>query len=224
MAIIKQKTPLAPHYIYAQNLSELNRIQEPEYNIAIHRRQPISPIVHFTDQLLHTSLKSISLKGSAEELAWKFEKELKAQGLHSKQGYLEFLDDIFKIINAFGRIIKADTIKLYFAVVNSNMCRLFHTDINDLRLLCTYRGPGTIWVRNDNINKKCLNKESNDSLLINPDQTENTEAFDITILKGALHTSNYTMPVFHRSPSIEETKEQRVLLRLDTGAFLSELS
>ena len=26
------------------------------------------------------------------------------------------------------------------------MCRRFHTDVNELRLLCTYSGPATLWL------------------------------------------------------------------------------
>ena len=61
------------------------------------------------------------------------------------------------------------------------MCRKFHTDINDLRLLCTYFGPGTLWIKdNDFISKK------NNALDFKCDKEniQQVETGDISMLKA----------------------------------------
>ncbi len=96
------------------------------------------------------------------------------------------------------------------------MCRKFHTDINDLRLLCTYAGPGTLWVAEDE------NNRDYDEEHIGEVRIHQADTGDILILKGALYPKG--KPVVHGSPTIEETDGkrlcERLLLRLDTNSFL----
>ncbi|MGK0427956.1 MAG: hypothetical protein ACJAUR_002072 [Ulvibacter sp.] len=41
------------------------------------------------------------------------------------------------------------------------------------------------------------------------------------MLKGAIYLSEGTKAVVHRSPTIEESVETRLLLRIDTNEFLN---
>jgi len=98
------------------------------------------------------------------------------------------------------------------------MCRRFHTDINDVRLLCTYSGPGTLWLTNDNINPKALGtRGSKQSIFIEQDRIQQANTGAVVLLKGALYSDESTRAVVHCSPSIEEDAQKRLLLRIDTG-------
>ena len=121
-------------------------------------------------------------------------------------------EDVLSQIRLFLNITKEDSCRLLFSTVSSNMCRKFHTDINDLRLLCTYQGQGTLWV--------CESEESrvSDPDRIHRDQIHQVDTGDVLILKGALHPEGN--PILHRSPTIEKMKEKRLLLRIDTNNVL----
>ena len=82
------------------------------------------------------------------------------------------------------------------------MCRKFHADYNQLRLLCTYLSQGTLWLT-DNLQKDILLK----------DDIQQLDTGDVAILKGELCPN--AKPVFHGSPEIESSNEKRLLLRVD---------
>lgn len=88
------------------------------------------------------------------------------------------------------------TIKLH--VVETDACRRFHADSVTLRLLCTYLGRSTQWVRSDT-----------------PDAIEDIATGDVAILKGRLLLDPPT--ILHRSPPIAGSGEQRLLLTIDSA-------
>ena len=96
------------------------------------------------------------------------------------------------------------------------MCRKFHTDINDLRLLCTYVGPGTLWLPDEAIDRNMLTA-STQELLIEEQHIQQVATGDVVLLKGALFENSN--PILHRSPAIEASGATRFLLRIDTNQF-----
>ena len=93
------------------------------------------------------------------------------------------------------------------------MCRKFHTDVNDLRMLCTYVGQGTLWLPDEAVKNEEY-RTRRDEIVIDEDLIQQALTGDVLILKGALYPE--ANAVIHRSPTIEETNERRLLLRIDT--------
>jgi len=139
---------------------------------------------------------------------------------------IEFIDfplikqDIKNLFCLFSEVAKATSYRLLLATVNSNMCRRFHTDINDLRMLCTYKGPGTLWLPEDNINWDALDcSDDDDYMVIDDHRIQQAKTGSAIILKGAISPKEGTKAILHRSPTIEESGEKRLLLRIDTDEF-----
>ncbi|MFT4761959.1 MAG: hypothetical protein ACI9XO_001048 [Paraglaciecola sp.] len=132
------------------------------------------------------------------------------------------LKDISEVLGLFNRTTQASSFRLLFSKVNTNMCRKFHTDINNLRLLCTYAGPGTLWVPDEAIDDRALRRNGkNHEIVRDEQQIQQVQTGDVAILKGALYPD--AQPILHRSPTIEETGETRILLRIDTNEPLNFL-
>lgn len=130
------------------------------------------------------------------------------------------LEDIAGVLSLFARTTKASSFRLLLASVSTNMCSRFHTDINDLRLLCTYIGPGTLWVPDEAIDQEASRaRRSKKELVIDQQQIQQASTGDVVILKGALYPE--ANPILHQSPAIENTGENRLLLRIDTDEFLN---
>jgi len=128
------------------------------------------------------------------------------------------LQDIKNLLHHFKAITNAKSFRLLLATVNSNMCKKFHVDINDLRMLCTYGGPGTLWLTEDNINRKALNPYgTNQSIVIDTNSIKQAKTGAVIILKGAKYQKDATKAAVHQSPTIEESREKRLLLRIDTN-------
>ncbi len=79
----------------------------------------------------------------------------------------------------------------------SNMCEKFHRDRVVMRLVCTYAGPGTEWIREG---------ES---------EVQHMERFAIGLMKGELWPDNNGKRVLHRSPPIKGTGIRRVMFQID---------
>ncbi|MEL6864069.1 MAG: DUF1826 domain-containing protein [Bacteroidota bacterium] len=136
---------------------------------------------------------------------------------------LVLFDDIALLLELFRKTTQASSFRLLLATVSTNMCRKFHTDINNLRLLCTYIGPGTLWLPDEAIDYEALRKRgSNQQIVKDEQQIQQVNTGDVTLLKGALYPK--ANPILHRSPSIEAQGVKRLLLRIDTNELLDLLA
>lgn len=185
-------------------------------NIAIHQRD-IEVLGQELDLIANQSIECRA-SGTIEEILAQlnnyFESNL------SKCDAL--LEDITELLEVFKKVSKASSFRLLLATVSTNMCRRFHTDINDLRLLCTYVGQGTLWLPDEAINQKAVARGSNEEIVSDEQLIQQANTGDVVILKGALYED--ANPILHRSPSIEKSGEQRLLLRIDTNDFFNDLS
>ncbi len=86
--------------------------------------------------------------------------------------------------------------KLRLEVVETDACRRFHADFVTYRLLTTYCGAATQWVRSTQ-----------------PETIETLRAGDVAIFNGRVLLEEPT--ILHRSPPIAGTGETRLLLVID---------
>ena len=128
------------------------------------------------------------------------------------------LEDIKRLLHLFKKVTASKELRLLLTTIDNDMCRKFHVDNNGLRMLCTYKGPGTLWLKEDNINREALDLyEGNKSIVIDKNNIEQAKTGSVIILKGAKYSTQTTKGAVHRSPTIEESGEKRLLLRIDTN-------
>ncbi len=184
----------------------LRRIHQKDTNIAIYKRD-ISALKREVQILLDNKIELRS-SGSIDAIQRELRQALDSNGLNL------ITEDIIYLLRCFQEVAGASVFRLLLASVESNMCRKFHTDINALRMLCTYSGPGTLWLPDETTNSKVVQRQiNNKDIKIGDNLIEQVETGHVVILKGALYPEG--TPIMHRSPSIEETGEKRLLLRID---------
>jgi len=212
-----QTKPIYANAVISQDENDLQDIHLKSKNIAIYQRD-INALKAELNQLSNQSI-SCKVTGTIDEI------------LSSVKKYFEDIDsptdallqDISQILNFFGRTTKASSFRLLLATVKTNMCRKFHTDVNDIRLLCTYVGQGTLWLPDEAVNEKALVMGGdNDAIVKDEKFVQQVATGDVVLLKGGLYPD--AVPILHRSPTIEEFGETRLLLRIDTNEFLSFLN
>lgn len=196
--------------------SILNDIHLPSKNISIYQRDIINlekELSQLTNQYIECRING-SIEQIKTSLTAYFESHLSFCSL--------LLQDIFEILTHFEKITSATTYRFLLATIDNDMCRKFHTDINTLRLLCTYIGQGTLWLPDEAINKELLkrrtDRRADKEIIIDETQIQQVNTGDIVILKGALYPQ--ANAIIHRSPTIEKYGEKRVLLRMDTNESL----
>ena len=201
------------NWITGTNPNILENIHQKDVNITIYKRD-----INLLEKQINALLKlNIELKstGDIDTIIHEISRIIKPNDFQL------LLQDIKNLLSIFGNITGTKNLKLFLATINTNMCRKFHSDVNDLRMLCTYSGPGTLWLKEDNINRKALEAyKSNEAIVIDENTIQQVDTGAVTILKGSKYAGKTTKAVVHRSPTIEEKSQKRLLLRIDTNEFL----
>lgn len=104
--------------------------------------------------------------------------------------------DAAQLAHHLAQISGCARMKLRLEIIETDACRRFHADYVTYRMLTTYRGPATQWIRAKH-----------------PDDIAQLQTGDVAVLKGRLLTEEPA--VLHRSPPIAGTGTQRLLLVLD---------
>lgn len=186
----------------------LQDIHQNEVNIAIYNRDTNGLDEEIKD-LLNREV-SLDISGPIDYILNEVSK------LNNQDANSMIVLDVQNLLGLFKDVTKASQFRLFLATINTNMCRRFHMDANNLRLLCTYNGPGTLWLTEDNINRKALNTyEDNDSIVVDKTNINQVKTGSVIILKGSKYQQKSTKGAVHRSPTIEESGETRLLIRID---------
>ena len=187
----------------------LNAIHNSNTNIAIYERE-VDELSGAIDELIAQKI-NINAIGDLDTI----QQELTY--LLPDNAHESIRLDVITLLNLFTTLSNTKSVRLTLAVIDTNMCPRFHTDANDLRLLCTYRGMGTLWLKEENINRTALNTfKDNTAIVLNEDDIQQAKAGAVTVLKGSKFPSPETLGAVHRSPTLAPG-EKRLLLRIDTN-------
>ena len=125
-----------------------------------------------------------------------------------------FVEDMIDLCKFFQKLTDSKTLNLRLQVVSDNMCRLFHEDNINQRLLCTYLGPGTELIKEPFVNRKRLGKGNNRRVVLDWDQIQKAENFEVVVLRGRLFKGRKKGAI-HRSPPLKSPADRRLLLKID---------
>ena len=113
----------------------------------------------------------------------------------------DVVDDISKLGARFMKLMQIGELRVRIEGVTSNACKKLHADYTDLRLITTYEGPGTDYADHADCDADC--------------GLERLPTGAIGLFKGKLFGAGHT-PCLHRSPPIEGSGQERIVLVIDT--------
>ena len=188
----------------------LEEISSKTVNVAIYERE-ISFLSEEIEVLVDLKFE-FKASGDKDSICQKL------LGVMDSNRFPNMAKDFDLLLSYFAEVSGVESFRVLWTTVNTNLCRRFHTDRNDLRMLCTYKGPGTLWLTEDNVNREALREmKGNESIVIDERRVQQVPTGAAVILKGAVYPLEGTKAVVHRSPTIEESGESRLLLRIDTN-------
>lgn len=194
----------------------LTRIFDAEIQLAQWRRPVDTSIAHWLDANandLGYGFRQTLSPGQAPELG----------KLPAGAGRDALTQDLALLAEMLGELLDAPTIGLRLEVVRQAMCPRLHVDRVGIRMLCTYRGPGTEWVEEAAVDRRFLGAASggkpdeNSGLLQPGHHIEHIPPYTVALLKGCLWQGNNGRGIVHRSPKVPEQQGPRVLVALDAG-------
>lgn len=115
-------------------------------------------------------------------------------------------EDIAGLVTLFAEVTGRPSLRLRLEAVLDRGCPKFHLDAVVLRLLCTYRGPGTEWLMPEEATAATYGGA------IDPSRIRRLETGTVGIFKGSAHPPPVPN-LLHRSPAAESGG--RLLLALD---------
>ncbi|KIQ13279.1 hypothetical protein RU03_07150 [Pseudomonas simiae] len=136
------------------------------------------------------------------------------QGLASScrdlEGYEGFIADVSWLVSAFACLLGVKRIGVRLRLLDKAMCPRFHVDHVPVRLITTYAGVGSQWLREGVMDRRQLSQ---------PDAEptgciEQIHCGEVALLKGTKWHGNEGYGLIHRSPALK-ADERRLILTLD---------
>ncbi|SNZ19055.1 DUF1826 domain-containing protein [Cohaesibacter gelatinilyticus] len=127
--------------------------------------------------------------------------ECEEKKISACEGREAFLDDVAQMAKLFGKVMKVERVKIRLDVADEVMCPRFHLDNVAARLLCTYRGQGTLYVV--------------DALRERPDCYNQVALGSVGLFRGKQWPSDEQCMLVHRSPEVPKGTGPRLLLVFD---------
>ncbi|MCE5359539.1 DUF1826 domain-containing protein [Candidatus Igneacidithiobacillus taiwanensis] len=136
-------------------------------------------------------------------------------GVETAWSELRFVDWLFR------DLCEVRTLGVRIECSQDRVCPRFHVDHVALRLLCTWKGPGSEWVDDAQVDRRFLGAGSRglpdeQSGLLRPGaKIWQIPEQAIALCKGDAWAGNERRGVVHRSPAVAPADGARVLLALD---------
>lgn len=143
------------------------------------------------------------------------------RSIHDKAVKAFLVSDIRLLAGQLGTLLGCRYVQARLYVQRSDGCRKIHADNVSVRVICTYVGPGTEWLPNQDLVRRHLGashvdlKTANRLVLRPGAAVRQCEPFEVLLLKGNAHPGNRGRGAAHRSPPLEASGAARLVLKID---------
>lgn len=139
---------------------------------------------------------------------------LQQQGL-DPSGFKHWRTDLRQLADLFFEITRGRDVTVRLETTATDGCQRYHVDQTHLRLLCTYRGPGTEWLPDAQVDRAAQANGAPNSGIVRFGEPSRIKPFWVGVLKGDAYPDNAGRGLVHRSPPISGSGQTRVLFCLD---------
>eukprot|EP00240_Pyramimonas_obovata_P012620 CAMPEP_0118927720 /NCGR_PEP_ID=MMETSP1169-20130426/5138_1 /TAXON_ID=36882 /ORGANISM="Pyramimonas obovata, Strain CCMP722" /LENGTH=235 /DNA_ID=CAMNT_0006869547 /DNA_START=191 /DNA_END=898 /DNA_ORIENTATION=- len=150
----------------------------------------------------------------------------------SQEGLDEFESEVEQLVYDLGKLADVEHAAVTVCVTRNTTCSRLHVDNVGLRILCTYRGPGTEWVASPVLNRIMSESVRNGGnsfsdaikgVVTAVAPIKRAEEGEVVILKGQGFPNSRGRAIVHRSPLVaeipggEDKEFVRLLVKIDDG-------
>lgn len=133
-----------------------------------------------------------------------------AAGCRDLEGYDGFIADVAWLVSAFACLLGAKRIGVRLRLLDKAMCPRFHVDHVPVRLITTYAGIGSQWLREGVMDRRQVSQADAQP----SERIEQIHCGEVALLKGEKWRGNEGYGLIHRSPALA-ANERRLILTLD---------
>lgn len=200
--IAPEATPAVPTWRRVSELADLVEIFDPGVQVCAWQRE--------LDPVIETYLSGLHQTGELQVLeTLSPAAQPRLACLPAGLGRASLIDDLALLREVVCELQGCSEVGLRLARVGHAMCPGWHVDHVGIRLVCTYQGPGTQWLDDQDVDRRDLHSgRMGEGAFIQAVPGE------IVLLKGALWQGNDAFGAVHRSPEIGYAS-LRTLITLD---------
>ena len=207
-------TPSALSHIVGNQPKVLRRILDPGVNLSLWQRPAQQEITRELSILQAPHMPDVRCCTSPVSFDDDVNALLRQQHL-DPMAFENWRIDLRRLADVFFSLSEGRDVSMRLETKDGDGCRRFHVDHTHLRLLCTYRGPGTLWLTDAQVDRAAQeNGEPNDKI-IRFGTPSYFETFWVGIMKGDAYPGNAGRGLVHRSPPIAGSGLSRVVFCLD---------
>lgn len=211
--MLSQRLPPATCQVSAEVPAILSDVLRDGVNLAVWQRRLPAQIEDFASLLLARGdplAESLSVEMAQLDEDAMVPSLLGAYAdLH---GHAAFIADVTWLLRAFACLVDAKCIGLRLRILDKAMCPRFHVDHVPVRLITSYAGIGTQWLREGAMSRGRLG--SADAEPQGMTAIEQAGTGHVLLAKGEKWHGNEGAGLIHRSPAPAQG-ERRLLLTLD---------
>lgn len=210
-SILVSSTP--PHV--AGNQPEvLHQILDSGVNLSLWERPTQASVIHELSSFHASDLPNARCRTSLESFDDDISTLLLKEG-HDPSTLKHWRVDLRRLADLYFSLSGGRKVTMRLETSADDGCRRLHVDNTHLRLLCTYRGPGTEWLPNEQVDRLAQSTGAPNEEIIRSGKPSRFESFCVGIMKGNAYPGNAGNGLVHRSPPIEGSGQTRVVFCLD---------
>jgi hypothetical protein len=201
--------PTLTSVILVDDAQQLDNIGHPRISLALWRRRADPAIEREvaglqTERLLNGRIALGSTQTQAQCMA-RLQDLLQEHGVEpARFGF--WLADMAMLADLFTELVTRTLgprpITARVETLDRVSCPRFHVDRTNLRLLCTYQGPGTEWLPDEEIDRAALQDRQPNESIQRDAQPRALQPFWAGLFKGECFPGNAGRGQVHRSPAV----------------------
>ncbi len=193
----------------------LGAIDEPGYSLALWTRQPIPAISSEIRILSASSLPDVRTRLDPGQTRKALADLVASRGFDAGKAFPHWLSDMSMLADMFIIMARGQTVTARLETMDTVGCPRFHVDQSYLRLVCTYRGPGTEWLEDAQVDRYAQNSGAPNDDIIRFGQPQAMPGFAVGLMKGRRYPGQEQAGLVHRSPLPDPADPARVLFCLE---------
>jgi hypothetical protein len=196
--------------VVAMQPADFHRIKDRQKNILLYAWSPSAQLRQVIEESRLALLPTCSLTLPGEEIG-----QAAARTADPLARWM--LEELIDVLAGYATLVPEKRVTIAFCKTREQSCPVFHIDRLSVRLLCTFKGPGTEWLDDAQVQRRCLGRGDNRKIAGPEAIVYSTQPFQVCLLKGEHGSTQKDCGVVHRSPRVPSDSEGRWYLRVDTG-------
>jgi len=184
-------------------LVDLAQIFDPDVQVCSWQRSIDPRIGTYLDGVAHHGTQQLLETLAPNERA-------KLDMLPMGDGREQLIDDLVMLTEILCELVDCPAVGFRGTRVEHAMCPKWHIDRVPIRMLCTYEGPGTEWLEDQEVSHNQLSAPS-----VAEGARQQAVVGEVVLLKGSLWQDNEGKGAIHRSPGLASGQGRRTLVSLD---------